>query len=143
MRVQLIADTRYLLKTGAVTPKLRGIVDNVLSQYVEAARFLANLRTRHLDDYIVREAYIVGSIVRGVDDSDLDLLFLADKIDQDDYRVTKQVLSMLFFNNIPKPLAVDIYVRPHDEFPEKPSFEITKQVKDLIDKHNRDLMVPR
>ena len=78
-------------------------------------------------------------MLSGNDNSDIDFLLIASKIDQEDYRLFKQVMAQLFYVNKPKTEAVDVFIRPYDEFPDRNSFEITSQVRDLLDKYNRYL----
>ena len=132
-------DTRFVRKGGKVTDKLRRDLSDVLLCYSEAAAFWADKRAKPREDYTIREAYIVGSTIRGIDNSDVDLLLIPDHIEGDDYRFFKLVLAQTFFVNRPKCLAVDVFVRPHDEYPERPSFEITGQVKDILDNYNQRL----
>ena len=49
-------------------------------------------------------------------------------------------LNILFYNNQQKNHAVDAYVRPRDKFPERPSFDITNQVKKLLKDYNNKLV---
>ncbi len=49
-------------------------------------------------------------------------------------------MAQKFFVNRAKTEALAVFVRPYDEFPERPSFEITSQVRDLLDKYNRKLI---
>ena len=132
-------NTRYLTKQGKVTPLLKQQLEEILKSYVETAGFWAGKRGKINEDYAIREAFIVGSLLRGNDQSDLDLLLIGNKLDHEDYRFLKQVMAQGFFVTRPKTEALDVYVRPYDEFPDRPSFEITSQVKYLLDRYNREL----
>jgi len=143
MKKRPVSNTRYLLENGMVTSKFRSKLAEVLGHYVDIASLVADKRQKHLEDYRIREAHVVGSVLRGIDDSDLDLLLIADKIDQTDYRIVKTVLSELFFNNIPKQLAVDVFVRPYDEFPDRGSFEVTSEVREILKDYNDRLILHR
>lgn len=133
-------DTRFITKEGIVTPRLRRDLSDVLLAYSDTAKFWADKKPSERQNYTVREVYIVGSTLRGVDYSDLDLLIIPDKIDYEDGRFFKMVLAQIFFTNRAKSIALDLFVRPHDQYPEKPSFEITPQVRDIIDKYNQHLL---
>ncbi|MEK6856717.1 MAG: nucleotidyltransferase domain-containing protein [Nanoarchaeota archaeon] len=139
MKQKPIKNTRYLTKEGKVTSLLKQHLEEVLQAHIDASTFWAGKRNKPREDYTVREAYIVGSILRGNDESDLDILLIGNKLDQEDYRFLKQVLAQSFFVNRAKTVAVDVFTRPYDEFPEKPSFEITSQVRHLLDTYNRKL----
>ncbi len=130
------ASTRFLKSTGEVTPAFSLALEKILLKYSDMAVFMADKLNRPRSDYIIREAHIVGSILSGRDDSDLDILLIANKIDHNDYNLFKNFLAQAFFNNRPKIEAIDIFVRPYDEFPERPSYEVTKQVIRTIDKYN-------
>ena len=132
-------DTRYVASDGTVTPLFRESFRRVLFDYVETARFWAPRRNKSLNEFAIREASIVGSCLRGIDNSDLDLLIIADKIDQEDYRFFKQVLSTIYYSHRSKDSAIDVYVRPYDEYPERESLSVTCQVRNIIDEANSGL----
>ena len=131
--------TSYMKKNGRITKKLERSLEGVLRSYVETVKFWAEKREKPLEDYIIREAYIVGSILRGNNLSDIDFLLIANKIDQEDYRFIKHVMANEFFVNRPKTEAIDVYVRPYDEFPERGSYEITDQVEAMLNRYNKKL----
>jgi predicted nucleotidyltransferase len=135
-------DTRYLHKNGQVTSLFRKTCAEVLREYTEFSRFASKRLQRDSEDFNIREAYVVGSVLRGVDNSDLDLLMIANKIDNNDYKLIKQYLSQIFFNPFYKSEAVDVYIRPYDEFPDKPRFEVTAQIRDLLEFWNRQIVSP-
>lgn len=137
MKTRPIKNTRFILKNGKTTGLLRASLEDVLVTYVDTSKFWAEKRKKNLPDYQIRDVFIVGSLLRGNDNSDLDLLLIASKIDQEDYRLFKQVLAQLFYINRPKTGAVDVFIRPYDEFPDRNSFEITSQVRDLLEKYNK------
>lgn len=128
--------TRFLKSTGEVTPAFSNALERVLLKYSDLSRFLADRLSKPREDYIIKEAHIIGSILSGVDDSDLDIMLIANKIDQNDYSLFKNFLSQAFFNNRPKIGAIDVFVRPYDAFPERPSYEVTSQVRKVLDKYN-------
>ena len=130
-------DTRYLTDRGNVTSLFRSALEEVLTAHSEASYFWAPRRRKPLSDYEIREVHIVGSILRGNDESDLDIMLIASNIDQEDYRFLKMVLAQSFFSNRPKTQAIDVFVRPYDEFPERDSYEVTAQVGSILRKHNR------
>lgn len=132
-------ETRYVGADGVVTPLFRNTLQGVLYNHVEAAKFWAPKRDKPLADYTLREAHIVGSTLRGIANSDLDILLIASKMDGEDYRFLKQVMAQLYFAHRPKQDAIDVFIRPSDEYPERESFEITSQVKDLLDICNSQL----
>ena len=140
MRLVPVSDTRYVTRGGLVTPLLKNKLEEVLGHYVDVALFWSSKRGKSRSDYTIREAHLIGSVLRGVDNSDLDLLLVADKIEQQDYKFIKMYLSEIFFNNVSKPLAIDVFIRPYDEFPERGSFEITDQVKGLLKKYNSNII---
>jgi len=114
-------DTRYLTDRGNVTSLFRSALEEVLTAHSEASYFWAPRRRKPLSDYEIREVHIVGSILRGNDESDLDIMLIAKS----------------FFSNRPKTQAIDVFVRPYDEFPERDSYEVTAQVGSILRKHNR------
>lgn len=128
--------TRFLKSTGEVTPAFSCALEKVLLKYSDLARFLADKLNRPRDDYTIKEAYIVGSVLQGNNDSDLDIMLIANKIDQNDYNLFKNFLAQAFFNTMNKRDAIDVYVRPYDAFPDRPSFEVTRQVSKILDKYN-------
>lgn len=69
----------------------------------------------------------------------MDLLLIGSKLDHEDYRFLKQVMAQSFFANRVKTEALDVFIRPYDEFPERASFEITPQVRYLLDIYNQKL----
>lgn len=133
-------DTRYLTNKGVVTPLLRKTFVEVCQTYEEIARFGADrLRMAPLASYALREVHVVGSVLKGVDNSDVDLLAIADKITWEDYRYLKMALNALHFNNRSKYSAVDVYVQPEDDRPGNPRFEITSQLEAEISELNKRL----
>lgn len=132
--------TRYVTCEGVVTPLFRETIKDVSPLYIDIANFLATkLRRRPLPEYGIREAHIVGSVVRGVDNSDLDVLVIPQKIDAEDYRFFKLAMNDRLFNNRPKPAAIDFYVRPYDEMPDRVAWEVTSQLAEEIGAINRAL----
>lgn len=125
--------TRYLNADGSVTPMLVEAFNRVSLAYFDIAEFSANkMMKRHLPDFAIREVQVVGSVLRGVNNSDLDLLILADKIDWEDYRLFKLVLAATFFNNRSKYSALDVYVQPEDDRPENLRWNVTHQLAEPI-----------
>ena len=140
MIVQPTKDNRYLSASGVVTPLFRRDINEVLMYCSDTSKFWAPKRNKLLSDYHVKEVHIVGSLLRDNNESDADILVIPSKFDQEDYRFFKQVLGQLFYANRPKTEAIDVFVRPNDEFPEKGSFEVTSQVRDLIGRWNASLV---
>lgn len=132
-------DTRFLRKNGNVTPLFRSTLETILDDLDETIRFWADVRKKPPRDYAVRGTYIVGSILEGNNYSDLDLLLVADKIDHEDFRFVKTVMATRFFVNRPKIEAIDVFFRPYDEFPDRGSFEVTDQVKNIVEQYNKKL----
>jgi hypothetical protein len=134
--------TQYLTLEGKVKPALRDALGLVLDSYVPTVEFWAPKRQqlRPYEDYTIRQVCVAGSVLKGNGNSDLDLLLIGDKLDGDDYRFIKQVMAENFFVNRPKTQAIDVFIRPYDEFPEKPSFDITDQVNDLVLRCNDQIL---
>lgn len=129
-------ETQYFGLDGKVKPALRDALGLVLDSYVPAVGFWAPKRSGIYEDYIIRHVSIAGSVLQGNGNSDLDILLIGNKIDGEDYRFFKMVMAQLFFVNRPKTQAIDVFIRPNDEFPEKPSYDITNQVQDLVSRSN-------
>ncbi len=136
MRKKPTIETKFLTRDGLVKKKLKDIISDVLKDYTDCVKFWHEKRNKGVSDYLLREVYIVGSVISGEDNSDLDLLIIGEKLDGEDYRFFKQVMAQLYWTNRKKSGAIDIYIRPHDEFPEKPSFEITSQLEEELKKCN-------
>lgn len=130
-----LKNTKFI-KNGKITDLLKSALEDILKEYIPIVKFRAERLGRQDDDYTIREVYVIGSVLLGNNNSDLDLLLIANKIDQEDYRFIKGLLSEIFFNNLQKADAVDIFVRPYDEFPERNHYQITDQVEDLLKKYN-------
>jgi hypothetical protein len=128
--------TQYLSINGRVKPALRDALGLVLDSYVPTVEFWAPKKSKVYEDYTIRQVCVAGSVLQGNSHSDLDLLLIGNKLDGEDYRFIKQVMAQLFFVSRPKTQAIDVFIRPHDEFPEKPSYDITTQVQDLVSKCN-------
>ena len=143
MRQRPLTKTRFLTENGRVTEKLRSDLSDVLNAYVPAVKFWQPKTRKPLESYTIREAYVVGSVLQGNDESDLDILLIGNHFDGEDYRFFKIVMAEQFYSNRSKRLAIDVYIRDSDEFPEKPSFEITEQVQDMLDKHNKEITSPK
>ena len=136
MRKEPISDTRYLRKDGTITTLFLDRLEEVLDVYVNIVKFWANKRQKDPADYALRETFIVGSLLNGVDDSDLDLMFIGNKIDDEDYRFIKLVMARVFYSDHDKSEAIDVYIRPYDAFPERGSFGITDQIQGGLNRHN-------
>lgn len=133
------ADTRYVRKDGRVSQRFRDVFRLVADDYRAIISFLAARRQKPLTDYQIRNVYVVGSTLEGSDESDLDLLLIASHIDDFDFRFIKQAINGTFFYNRQKCDAIDIYVRPYDEFPERVSFEVTDQLENILAVTNKAL----
>lgn len=140
MHKQPTSDTRYISKNGRVTERFKRTLERVLGEYIKGAKFFSRQFRKPSLNYTIKEASIVGSTLEGSNDSDLDILLIANNIDMNDYRIIKQYLSSIFFCNRPKKSAIDVFVRSYDEFPEKVSFEITGQVGGILNKYNKKLI---
>ena len=133
-------DTRYMRRNGEVTERFRESLERVLTEYVPTVVFWSERTGKPLSDYRIREAHVVGSILEGNDESDVDIMLIANHMDEEDYRFIKVVMAKLFYSNRIKTEAVDVFVRQYDAFPERNSFEITNQVKPLLDRFNSKLV---
>ncbi len=140
MNQKPVADTRYIHKDGTITDLLKSSCGIVLNEYIDTVLFWSKKRNKLSREYAIKESYIVGSILDGNDQSDLDIMFLAQKIDEEDYRFIKMVMAERFFNKRDKILAIDVFVRPYDAYPEKHSFDITDQMRSLLKPYNEALM---
>lgn len=134
------APTRYITAEGKVTDLFRSSFDEVANTYLEVARFMADrLRVRPLAEFALKEVHTVGSVLRGVDNSDLDLLLIADRINWEDYRFIKMALNAAHFNNRSKYSALDWYVQPDDDRPHNDRFEVTNQLNSELARVNSAL----
>ena len=137
-----IKPTRFLGEEGRVTRHFRMQFVRAGAYYVQTADFLANrMKLRPLNEYQIKEVQVVGSVVRGVTDSDLDLLVVPEKIDWDDSKIMKAALGAVLFANRNKYSAIDWYVQPVDLYPDKPSFNVTDQLIEELADINRKLTV--
>ncbi|MBU1203901.1 MAG: nucleotidyltransferase domain-containing protein [Nanoarchaeota archaeon] len=124
-----------------VTERVRNGLENVLSVYVEVAKTHADETDNNSKNYFLSQVYLVGSGAReNKIDSDLDLLLIAPRLDEESAKQMKLILSFIFFNDRPKQEAIDLFVRQKDIYPDRKSIEITKQVKGLLSKCNGVLL---
>lgn len=132
---------KILENNGKITPRVLSGLENVLSAYSMFIPSYASAHDNNPKNFQISKAYIVGSAVReNRIDSDLDLMLIAPQIDEVAERNVKVWMSVLFFNNKPKNQAIDVFVRPYDRFPERPSHDITNQVKKLLKQYNNKLL---
>jgi len=128
-------------KNEKVTKRVMTGLENVLYAYSLYAPNYAKAHDNNPKNFQIEKAYLIGSAVRESRvDSDLDILLIAPQIDETAERDIKVWLNILFYNNQQKNHAVDAYVRPRDKFPERPSFDITNQVKKLLKDYNNKLV---
>jgi hypothetical protein len=125
---------------GKVTERVRHGLENVLAAYVDIAKAQAPQMDNNVANYIVKQVYLAGSGAReNLLESDLDLMLIAPRLDDTSAKHMKLVLAFMFFTDRPKTEAIDVYVRQRDIYPERPSVDITNQVRPLLAKYNKRL----
>lgn len=123
-----------------ITDRVRAGLENVLHAYVAIAHKKAETSDDNTSNYRINRVLIVGSGAReNREDSDLDLLLLAPRLDDASAKDMKVILAMIYFTDRPKRRAVDVFVRKEDAFPTRESFDITSQVQELLGKYNAQL----
>ena len=123
-----------------ITQRVKGGLVNVLEAYVEISKDHAECMNNNSRNYLIKEIYVVGSGAReNKIDSDMDLLFIVQNLDENSSKSLKLILSFIFQTDRPKNEAIDVYIRKKDIFPEKESVLITNQVKNLINRCNSRL----
>lgn len=143
MRLHYDAPTQYregipiFNSSGHITERVRTGFENVMAAYVDIANRAAPDFDDNPENYKVGEVFVVGSGARmNRADSDLDLMLMAPVLDKQSRQRMKTILSMIFFNDRPKPEAIDVFVRQEDEYPDRASFDITSQVSDILRTYN-------
>lgn len=131
---------KILDNDGKITKRVSTGLENVLHAYTLYVPEYARVHDNNPKNFIIEKTYLIGSAIRQSRiDSDLDLMLIAPNIDETAERDIKVWLNLLFYNNLPKNKAIDAYVRPFDKFPERPSYDITNQVKKLLKEYNKKL----
>lgn len=132
---------KILDSEGKVTKRVLTGLENVLYAYTLYVPQYAKVHDNNPKNFKIEKTYLIGSAIRQSKiDSDLDLMLIAPNIDETAEKDIKVWLNILFYNNVPKNLAIDAYVRPYDKFPERPSYDITNQVKKLLKQYNNKLI---
>lgn len=132
---------KILDKNQKVTKRVMTGLENVLYAYSIYVPNYAKAHDNNPKNFQIKKVYLIGSTIRESKiDSDLDIMLIAPQIDGTAERDIKVWLNILFYNNQQKNHAIDAYVRSKDKFPERPSFDITNQVKKLLNTYNKKLV---
>ena len=130
-----------IFEEGKVTERVTAGLENALSAYVEIAKIHAPRLDNNPANYRVTKVQVVGSGARcNRQDSDLDLMLITPQLDAKTAQQMELMLKLLFYTDRQKREAVDVYVRPQDRFPERPSVDISDQVSELIKKYDAMLV---
>jgi len=131
---------KILDKDDKITKRVLTGLENILHAYTIYVPQYSKAHDNNPKNFKIESVYLIGSAIRESKvDSDLDLMLIAPQIDVTAERDIKIFLNIFFYNNLPKNKAVDAYVRPYDKFPDRPSLNITNQVKKLLKIYNKKL----
>ena len=130
-------------KNERITERVESGLENVLSAYAEIARMQSQQTDNNINNYEIEGDYILGSGARcNRVDSDMDLLLIVPKLDVGSTNQIRTMMCLTFFTDRPKKEAIDTFIRGKDIYPERPSIDITDEVRGLIDNYNRLLLIP-
>lgn len=146
----IIYSKRYI-PGGKISEELEEKVNKALKNYSDTSLKLTQLQKGIPDDYAILEVYVVGSLLRGVDDSDVDLYIKTkntDRISGGNYASISDLIKTTSFKCLceskPKTEWVDIYVGTigpsKEHFEQKYNYNITEQVLHLIKQYNKSLL---
>lgn len=145
LRVDYIPPKRYVNDIamfddkGRVTSRVITGLDNVLDAYTRIAEIRAREKHTDLSGYDIDKVYIVGSGARSNRiDSDMDLLLIAPRIDDESAKKIRLMLLMLYFTNRPKTKAIDVFIARETD-PKKAKIDITHQVQEILKKYRQML----
>jgi predicted nucleotidyltransferase len=125
---------------GNVSLRVINGLENTLYLYSKLGKKLAENKDNNSNNLKIKEVGIVGSCAKSNKiNSDLDFLLIAPDIDEEIAKDLKIFLSYVLFCDRNKQEAIDVFIRPFDKYPSRPSKPITFQVKDLINKYNKSL----
>ena len=125
-----------------ISERVRKGLLNVLYVYTNVAKVLAKNSENNPDNYRISGIYIVGSGAReNRIDSDMDLLFVTPSLEKELQRNMKGLLSMIFFNDLQKRQAIDLYFVSSENgiYQGRARSEITDQVQEILNTFNENL----
>ena len=137
--------TKYL-PDGKISQILKLRLDQALEHYKTAINTLERLSQDEslefdfsLEDALVKDAYIVGGLLWGRNDSDIDLYLKTYNTNYKADRALKFMHFESFCKYNPKTDWVDLYLGKkgpsRDNFEGKPNYRITNQIRNLLMKH--------
>src|SRR5690606_16852169 len=141
MRLQYFPPKKYNFNLpifdggGEVTERVLNGLENVMAAYVDIANLSKSYLHQNPQNYRVEEVRIVGSSAReNRIDSDLDFLLVASRLDELSANQAKMFLAMIYFCDLPKKEAIDVFIRPKEIYPNRSSIIISdqKKVKKII-----------
>ena len=144
-KTEIVFSKKYL-PHGKVSDILRFQLDLALADYRTAVNTLERMSSDRLvefkfknEDALIKDVYIVGGLLWGRNDSDIDLYLQIYNTDIQSEHALKVMHFKSFCENKPKPEWVDIYLGKglpsQDNFLGKPNYKITKQIKDVLIKY--------
>ncbi len=111
--------------------------ENVMSAYVKIAELSRLHLHQNPKNYEISEVRVVGSGAReNRIDSDLDFLLIAPRLDPLSSNSAKVALAMIFYCDISKREAIDVFIRQKEIYPERSSKIITEDVREILDRYN-------
>lgn len=142
---KIVFSSKYLPK-GKITELLNFKIDEALSHYKKAVDILSHLAEDNSlefnfkgEDALVKDLYIVGGLLWGRNESDIDLYIQTINTNYQADHTLKLMHFKDYCEGKPKIDWVDVYIGKklpsQDNFLGKPNYRITSKVRQLLQKH--------
>lgn len=146
----IIYSKRYI-PNGKVSKELEEKVNIALNTLSAISSEVIRTLRDDTENYLIEGVYVVGSVVRGVDDSDVDLYIKTKNTDRrgiGDYKTISDFIKVASFESLCKNKSktewVDLYIGTtcpsKEHFEQKYNYNITNQVLHLIKQYNKSMM---
>lgn len=128
-------------RNGKITERVRASLENTLYIYSDVARIHAKHTENNPRNFKVNSVSIVGSCAQSNRaDSDIDYLLICPDVDERSTDALKTVMAYVLFCERSKNEAIDVFIGKEYRYPERPTVDITSQVKSLIGRCNYNLL---
>ncbi len=136
------SDGKFLVN-GSITLLLREDVRLALNALEKIVNVVVDVRKKMKESFTIREAFVVGSVLKGSPKSDVDLYFRMEGIDVATANLLKTAMFYALCEGKEKPDWIDTYFGTDlpgtGSFENQPSYRITRQVENDLRNYNRSM----
>lgn len=132
--------SKKYLPNGKVSEKLSDKIDKAFSFIEDTWDFFMKKENFVVNSFDINKVFVVGSLLRGVDNSDVDIYFQMPNLDPEVYGFLKTSSFYFLCKDKPKTEWIDTYFGRNEpgkgSFRGKEIYDITDQVENRIEDYN-------